>query len=372
MDQVDTGAAVAASEPAAIAPAQTVEPKNSTEAWSAVEKTMDSTFQKLNPPRDNGRFVSKSIGENKDTQAEIGAEASDAKPATETTDQNPAEAVVEPPKVAAIDAPLSWSAEMKAKWATLPPDVQAYASQREGEAHKRISELGQQVKAFEPIRELVEPLRQMSARNGVSERDGLQRLLAANEYLDRSPKEAIEWLAKAYGVTLSSASQASASEGDQSEYVRSLETRLERAERLASEAHSKTTARERSEHEQAQATLASLVDEFAKDKTDFQDIEADVVAHIAAIRSAEPGLKPEKLLEKAYEAARWANPNTRTKILEQQRKDEEKKRADEQKKKADEAKKAGSLNVKSSNASPAKRGSWEDTADAVGARLSGR
>jgi hypothetical protein len=363
MSEIETGAAAAAPEAAAIAPAQTAEPVT---VMTALEKTMSDAYDKINPPRDNGKFAPKSIGEDKPNEAAIGAEPSDDKP-PEITDQNPVEAEVKPP-AAAIDAPISWSAEMKAKWATLPPDVQAYASQREGESHKRISELGQQVKAFEPIRELVEPLRQMSARNGVSEKDGLQRLLAANEFLDRSPREAIEWLAKSYGLDLRT-SQGEAAEGDQSDYVRSLEARVTRAERLASEVHNKHTARERSEAEQAQASLASLIDNFAKDKADFAEVEADVAAHVAAIRQAEPGLKPETLLEKAYEAARWANPNTRTKILEQQRKDEETKRVTEQKKKADEAKKAGSLNVKSSSASPSKKGTWEQTLREVGERI---
>jgi hypothetical protein len=132
-------------------------------------------------------------------------------------------------------------------------------------------------------------------------------------------------------------------------------------------------AEQRSKTEREQATLASLVEDFSKDKTDFSEVESDVVAHIHAIRAAEPGLDSKALLAKAYEAARWANPATRTKMLEAQRKDEETKRTEEAKKKADEARKASRLNVKSSNgASPARKGSWEETMEAAAEAAFGR
>lgn len=369
MSDVTTGAAPAAADTAAIANVQTAETPAS--PMDRITQTMSEHYDKINPPRENGKFVAKDKPE---VSAEVAAEKP-ADTATEIKDQNPAEVKTEPPKVAAIDPPLSWSAEMKAKWGTLPPEVQAYAAQREGEAHKRISELGQQVKAFEPYRALEEHFSDVLQKNGLRGPDAAARMFAVERMLAQNPESAIRQIAEAYGVNLS-VGQSAPGEPDNSAAYRALEAKNAALERRLSQIDSKVTARERSEQEQTRAALDKLVADFSKDKTDLADIEGDFVAHISAIRQSEPSLSHEKVLEKAYEAARWANPNTRTKLLaEQDKQRAEKAEADkkaaeaEQKKKAAEAKKVGSLNVKSTSASPAKKGNWEATLREVGERI---
>lgn len=351
MSDVEAGAVSAAPEPAAIAPTQTAEPVNT---MDALTQTMSAAYDKINPPREEGgQFAAKEPAE--------GADQSDA--AAETTDQAQKEgSEPEPP---AIAPPNSWSAEMKAKFASLPPDVQAYAAQRESDAHKQISQLGQTVKT---LGELFEPLRQVCGQKGVSERDGLGFLLNAHSRLESNPVEAIAWLAQSYGVDLRQ--YVAQNGGDQSAYARSLVARAERAERTAQEALNRLNAREHSEMERARASLISVIEDFAKDKPDFAELENDVLIQVQAIRSAEPSLEPNAVLAKAYEAARWANPQVRTRLLDAQRQEAETKRVTEAKKKADEAKKAGSLNVKSAHgSSPARKGSWEETLREVGERL---
>jgi hypothetical protein len=360
MSDVVTGAAEAAPASPAIAPAQTVDtPAVHTDPMDRIDQTMREHYDKINPPRENGKFVAK------DKPAE-GAEA----PAdTEIKDQNPAEVVTEPPKVAAIDPPVSWSAEKKALWPTLSPDAQSYIAQREGEAHKRISELGQQVKAHEPYRQIEEHFSDVLRKNNLRGPDAVARAMAVARMFDENPENAISELSKAYGVNLSGSQSPSQEPGQESGEVRALKSEIASLKRMVGETASKVTAREQAEHQQTQAALDKLVADFSKDKTDLAEIEGDFVAHISAIRSAEPDLAHEKVLEKAYEAARWANPNTRTKLLAEQEKQRAEKADAEQKKKAAEAKKVGSLNVKSTSASPAKKGSWEDTLQEVGERI---
>lgn len=364
MDLADNGAASAAPDAGTV---DSATPSNAEvikdNSWDSIDKTMDTAYDKVNPPREpTGQFK----GDKPEGVAE--GEDPDAKP--EVTDQTQTKDAAEPLNAAVIDAPLSWSAEMKAKWSSLPPDVQAYAAQREGDAHKRISELGQQVKQFEPIRQHIEPLRQLSQRNGVSEGEGLQRLLAANEFLEKDAPAAIKWLADAYGVDLGATSNTS-SDGGSAETT-ALKAEIASLKRQVGETHNTVMARVNAEKDQAQATLSKLVNDFAAGKDDFKDIEGDIAAHIAAIRNAEPDLEPKALLDKAYDAARWANPVTRAKMLESERKAEEAKRTEANKAKADAAKKAGNLNVKSGNgASPTKKTSWEDTLSAAADRVYG-
>lgn len=347
MSDTDTGAALAAPE------AGTVESVTPNEvSWEA---TMDSVGDKLFPDRsDNGQFKG---------EAAPPVAAEPAK--TETTDQTQAKAI-EPPAVAAIEAPASWSAEKKAMWPSLSPDAQSYIAQREGEAHKRISELGQTVKATEPIRQIVDHYKQDYQSRGLDPARAVASLFEAQRVLDSNFENGINEIAKLYGRPSPFAGNQTAEPGSESAEVRSLKATVARLEQAVGQTREHVMAEQRSKTEREQANLASLVDEFSKDKTDFSEVESDVVAHIHAIRAAEPGLDNKALLAKAYEAARWANPATRTKLLEAQRKDEETKRTEEAKKKADEARKVSKLNVKSSNgASPARKGSWEETMEAA-------
>jgi hypothetical protein len=343
----------AAPEAAAIAPAQTAaEPTNT---MDVLTQTMGKAYDKIHPPRsEEGKFAPKEPAEAK--AAEVPAEA---KIPDQTQTQTPE------PASPAIEAPVSWSAEMKAKWATLPPDVQAYALQRETEAHKRISELGQTAKTYEPVRNVLEKHTETFRKYGVDASTGIDQLMTYFAQSESNPRAFIENFARSKGIDLSNSQPT-----DQSAYVRSLEERVNRAEQLAREAHSNTTAWQKSEQDKAMASLASIVEAFSKDKPDFAEVENDIFAQLQAINAVEPALAPEKKLEKAYDAARWANPTIRDRLLSEQRKAEETKRTEEAKKKADEAKKSASLNVKSGQgASPAKKGSWEQTLRDVGERL---
>jgi hypothetical protein len=345
MSDVETGAAAAAPDTTAIASQTAVEAPVS--AFDAIEKTMSATYDKINPPRsEEGQFSSKD-------KAEAGAE-----PDKPITDQAQTTEAVEPLK-AAIEAPVSWSAEMKAKFATLPPDVQAYAVQRDGEAHKRISELGTQVKAYEPIRAVIEQHGETFRRNGLQPHEGLARMMAVNDMLERDAPAAIKQIAEAYGVDLSNG--AADTQGNENAEVRSLKAEIQTLKRQVGETVSKVTARERSEFEREQTELASTIEKFSKDKPHFE-----------AVRKAMAGLMQSgaaETLDDAYDMAIHANKSIRETIGADKRKADQEKQAEEAKKKADAAKKAASLNVRGTNGSPAKRGSWEDTMRAVGERV---
>lgn len=353
MSELDTGAAPAAADTAAIANVQTAEPAN---VMDSIEQSMSAAYDKINPPRETtGQF------KGKDKPVETPAEAaapSDPAP-QELKDQNPAETVVEPPKTAAIDAPLSWSAEMKAKFGSLPPDAQSYIAQREGEAHKRISELGQQVKAIEPIRNVVEHYRETFQRNGVAPADGIARMLSVEAMLERDPEGAIHEIARAYGVNLSGSQPAEP--GQESGEVRALKAEIQALKRTVGETVSKVTARERSEQEREQTELASTIEKFSKDKPHFEAVRT-VMAGLMTSGAAET-------LEDAYDMAVHANKSIRESLEAEKRKAAETEAAEQAKKKATDAKKLGSLNVKSTSASPAKRGNWEQTLREVGERI---
>jgi hypothetical protein len=97
------------------------------------------------------------------------------------------------------EAPSSWSAPAKAKWSTLDPSIQAEIVRREQNMHEGGQKWSEEKRRYE---ETFAPVREAARKSGIDEHEGMRRLIAANEFLDRDPVGAIQWLAQAYGVDL--------------------------------------------------------------------------------------------------------------------------------------------------------------------------
>jgi hypothetical protein len=335
MSELDTGAAPAAAEAPAIAE----------EGLSGIEATMAEAYDKLNPPREgNGQF--KGSAETAEPVAEV---AESGEPAKTVEGQEPVVEAKEPEtKSPAIPRPQSWSSELDDWWATLPPDRQEFLAKRDREANDRISELGRTAKAVEPIKDYVEPLQRASARMGLPPGEGLKLLLAADDYLARDPVAAIQWLAQQSGVDLSRFGQfAQGQSGEVAPEVSALNQKIAHLERMLSDTSYRIQQREQFELQTQHHTLEHLVNEFAKGKDYWPEIEAEVVAQIRAIKTANPSMDPRDTLEKAHERALKLNDEVRNRLTEAKRKEEEAKKAVETKRKAEEAKRLASLNVRS-------------------------
>lgn len=301
-----------AQEPAAIE--TTTEP-----AAPSLDEDLKGIWAKHNPPRENGRFVAKNPTE----------QAADAPPVTEIADQT-AETAIEQAKPA-IDAPISWSAEQKAKWASLPPDTREYIAQRDKDSHEAISRAGQQIKAFEPIGKVIEQFAHVFQKNGLQPHDGIARMLAVNEMLEQNPRAAIAEIAKAYGVNLSGETGQDAN--PESPRIAELEARLAKAE-------SHLTAQERQRLQAENDALAREIADFAKDKPHFENVRK----LMGGILQAQPNLS----LHDAYERATHADPTIRQAILVEETARAEAKRKADEAERVKAAKKAAGVNVKSS------------------------
>lgn len=287
-------------------------------AAPSIDEDLRGIWDKNNPPRENGRFVAKNPTEG----------APDA-PVTEVAVQT-AETPQEQGKPA-IDAPVSWTAEQKAKWATLPPDTQAYIAQRDKESHEAISRAGQQIKAFEPIGKVIEQFAHVFQKNGLQPHDGIARMMAVNEMLEANPRAAIAEIAKAYGVNLSGETEQNAS--PENARVAELEAKLAKVE-------SHLTAQQRQQLQAENNALAREIADFAKDKPHFESVRK-VMAGLMNSGAAET-------MQDAYDKAIYADPTIRQSLqVEAQTRAEEQRKVDEAKRVA-AAKKAAGVNVRSS------------------------
>lgn len=319
---METAVDVADSEPVANEAVVANEIQNNEPAAPSIDDELRNIWDKRNPHRDEGgKFASKNPA---DPPPESGTDK------TEANADQLAEKVVEQAQPA-IDAPISWSAEQKAKWASVPPDLQAYIAQRDKESHDAITRAGQQVKAFEPIRNVVEQFAHVFQKNGLQPHDGIARMMAVNEMLEANPRSAIEQIARAYGVDLQG--QASEQNANQDPRVADLEARLAKAE-------SYLTSQQRQQLATENAAIAREIADFAKDKPHFE-----------AVRTVMAGLmnaSPDMTLAEAYERATYADPTIRQAILAEEATKAEAKRKEEEAKRVKDAKKAAGVNVKGS------------------------
>lgn len=326
---METAADVGASAPASesFVANEIVNNEPAETAAPSIDDDLRGIWDKHHQPRENGRFVAKNPTE----QPAVEAEA----PVTENAVQT-AETVVEQAKPA-IDAPISWTAEQKAKFASLPPDTQAYIAQRDKESHEAITRAGQQIKAFEPIGKVVEQFAHVFQKNGLQPHDGIARMLAVNEMLEANPRNAIEQIAKAYGVNLQGMTDEQ-NASPESQRIAELEARLAKQE-------SHLTAQLRQKQEAEEQALAREIADFAKDKPHFETVRK-VMAGLMNSGAAET-------MQDAYDRAIYADPTIRQSLqVEAQKAAEEKRKAEEAERVA-KAKKAAGVNVKGSPANAA-------------------
>ncbi len=326
MSEVEVG--TSAPEPTVIA---------NTEA-SPIEATMAEVYDKLNPAREtNGQFKG---------DKPVEAESTEDAPAETESVQEPIAEVKEPEKTA-IPRPQSWSSDVDELWAKLPPEAKDIIAKREGEAHKRITELGEVAKSFEPVKPHLEQLRRAESRMGLPPGKGLELLLAADDYLARDPVAAIQWMAQQAGVDLSRFGQVPQGGTSESPQVDALMQRIHHLEGQLNQTTHRIQSREQQEQIAHQNSLNDLVENFTKGKDYWPQIENDVQAQIAAIRTMNPNMSPSEVLQKAHDNAIKLNDEVRNKLTEAKRKEEDAKKAADQKRKAEEAKRLASLNVRS-------------------------
>jgi hypothetical protein len=260
----------------------------------------------------------------------------------------------------AIAPPFSWTGEMKAKWSSLPPefrDLAEYAAKRDREQHDAISRAGQQIKAYEPIRGVIERFSETFRRNNLQPADAIARMLVMEQRLGHDAKSAIADIAQAYEVDLRELTGEGAAAGTQDDV---LHQRLAETRRELAQVKSYLTAQQQSEAQAQEAALARQVADFAKDKPHFEAVRR----HMGALMSVDESLT----LDDAYERATYALPDIRNRILNEQRKADEDKRAEDARRKAADARKSAQVNVKSSGPAGATPRTIDDTLQDIARR----
>jgi hypothetical protein len=279
---------------------------------------------------ETGRFTAKT----EDAPAE--GEASN-----ETTDQ-PAEVKPEEAAAPPIPAPASWSAAEKASWDKLPREAQEAIQRRESDVTKGFQERAEQVKAFEPLRQVLAPHADRLTKTGRSPVEVIGQLLDVHAGLESSPYEVFPIIARMYGIDLSRIVPGAGAANGQvdgadnpvvahlMQQVQQLQSRLQSTEQFQTQ---QQRAASEALQQRASDEYAAFTTKAASDYPHFEAVRADMAKLIQS------GVADT--LTDAYDKAVWARPDIRERILTDQRKADEAKRLEDQRKTVAAAKARG-------------------------------
>jgi len=269
---------------------------------------VDRPAETSDRPRDaSGRFAPKSS----EIAPDAPAKSTDTQPAA--SDKPADDKAPAPAQAWDAPAPASFSDAGKAAWQTLHPEIREHLTAQRAQHESQLRQLG------EPLL----PLREIAQARGMSWQDGLSRLIEAQRALDRDPYGALIWLAQSSGVNLDELADRAAAGGAQQQthpqqqqpgIPPQLLSRIDAIEqRFQSE-------QERQRQAAADAALRE-VNTFASDPANrhWAAVEQDVYQLLPAMKARMPNAASADVLRAAYDAAVWANPQTRALAMQEQR-----------------------------------------------------
>ncbi len=224
-----------------------------------------------------------------------------AKPAPEQKlppTEDVAKANEQPSTVAAVP-PVSWAADAKQAWASIPPAVQQAVLKREQEASNGIRQYSEKTARYE---QALAPIAQEAAKLGMNVDDATKRLMDGHRFLEAQPEQAILWLAQKNGIDLANlASNPPAQQqarpdpayAQVSQTVQTLEQRLQQIEF---------------------GNNLTVAQQFAASKPHYADVEDKLPDFIREVQKLDPSLTGAALLEAAYDRAVWLNHDVRAKV----------------------------------------------------------
>ena len=286
------------------------------------------------------------VEEAQDTpEAEVEEETpTDTEIEAEAAEEESEEAVEEPEEpVEGLVAPEHWSSADREMFDALDDEAKEFVNRRyasmEKDYHSKTQKAASSIKFSETIKGMLDPFRERMNLAGIDEVAAIQKLVAAQDLLERDPKAGIEHLAKAYGVDLDEV-DVEFDEVDPEIAKLKEEIRLMKTNQTTNSIEAQNAA----------------IEQF-KDATDgkgnalhpfFEDVYDDMVTLVKSRVATD--------LDGAYQKAVWANPDVRSKMMEALDKEKDQARKAEIAKKTAAAKRIAKTNLKGSGDAQAEAG----------------
>lgn len=211
-----------------------------------------------------------------------------------------------------IEPPAHWLGEDKIGWRNVPQSVR----QTIMNDYKAMGEAKQQLESIERV--LTPQRRQQLAQSYGSDVGGLDTILQTVEYSNRDPKGFIQWFANQYRIPLNEFAQGTQGQPQVDPQAQQLQQYLQP---VLEPLLGKVSAFDKFMQEQAtqkEQAMLGVVNAFMNDSTNFpyaKDVEGDVLTLLGTGKYTGT---PEQKLKAAYDAAVWANPAIRSRMLAEQ------------------------------------------------------
>lgn len=238
--------------------------------------------------------------------------------ATEETEEEVAETEVEEKAeeqekpLEAITPPQHWPKDFKKDFEKLPVEAQHLLYDRhkelEGDYTKKTQGVAKYRKRQEAFDEILKPHMDDFSRAGMDEVGAVRQLLAAHDYLRKDPKQAIQWLAKNYGVDMSEVGMDTAEDEYADPQVKALQQQVAQLQGFLNQ-------QQQTQMQSVQQDTQSMIDKFASAK----DADGNPkYPHFEEVRDRMGVLiqgNQAQDLESAYEMAIYADPKLRQSLM---------------------------------------------------------
>ncbi len=329
------------------------------------------TPAKPDKPRDETGKFTKAQKESKEPAAEPERAASP----TQTEQTAPATPAAEPQEPAPVlttgqpidlnRAPSSWKPAAKAAWADLPEPVRAEIYRRESDFLNGNKGLRENADFGQSVKQVVEPYRMLiEAEGGTPEKAIAATLRTAALFRVGTPQQKLEALFaidKQYNAGLNAYvqqefnrlyAQQTGQPGQPAQQQPYQDPRVDQLIASMQKQEQERAAYEKQQSNNAVERFMAAKDEKGQPLHPFVDnVLDDMSERVANIRRQNPAMNHEAALEQAYEAAVWANPETRAVLIGQQQ--AQANQPVETLRKVEQAKRASAVNVPKRGALPA-------------------
>lgn len=235
----------------------------------------------------SGKFVSKTNGES--TQS------------NDTTNSVQSTHAILPPK--------ELEGEEKAKFESLPRELQEYITKKESEIGSRNQEVESRAQEYAAIDRAYEPYAQKLQLQGFGRDQFVNQLSALYGALESDPVGAIEWLKNTYGVQGEQQYQQPQQYAQQQSYQ---DPRLEAVTRELAQVKSYISGQQTSGLQSDYDTFRNMKDANGNLAHPYVDeIESEAAQFVPLVKQQNPNLSNVEVMKEAYERAVWSNPRTR-------------------------------------------------------------
>ena len=240
-----------------------------------------------------------------------------AAPAQPQAAQQPAAAATPSP----VEAPKSWAADAKELYSKADPKLQAYIAQRESQMSQGVqqirTQLGAKAQLADQFREAVLPYEPIIRSEGGTPIGAVKDLLNTAYILrtgsPQAKAELVRGVCQQFGIDMG---QLAVEQPQIDPHLQDIASRLQRTEAALQ-------AQQRAASQQVLSGATGAIEAFAAEKDaqgnplrpHFEAVRDDLISDVAAVRQANPSMPHAQVLQKAYERAVWANPDTRAKLI---------------------------------------------------------